>query len=102
MTFWDRCGARDGSVYDYDDYCDDSPDYCYHDGSGDLDGYPDLYGLMGLDEYELCHDLHGPDDCGVYCVYRRDVDVMPYGTGAGLFSSGMCLGSVSGFRTEIK
>ena len=27
MTFWDRCSALDGSVSDYDDYCDDSPDY---------------------------------------------------------------------------
>ena len=26
----------------------------------------------------ISHDLHGPDDCGVYCVSRGDVDVMPY------------------------
>ena len=81
MTFWDRCGARDGSVYDYDDYCDDSPDYFDYDEPGDFDCCPDLYGLMGPDECELCHDLHRPD--GVYCVHRRDADVMPYVTGAG-------------------
>ena len=71
----------DGSVYDYDDYCDDSQDYFDYDKPGDFDGYPDVYGLIEPDEYELCHDLHGPDDCGVYCVPRRDAGGMSYAPG---------------------
>ena len=70
-------------VYDYDDYCDDSPDYFDYDEPGHFDGYPDMYGFIGPDDYELCHDLHGPDDCGTYCVSREDAGVMSYGTGAG-------------------
>ena len=27
MTFQERCDVLSGSVYDYDDYCDESPDY---------------------------------------------------------------------------
>ena len=35
----------------------------------DFDGYPDVYGFIALDEYELYHDLHGPDDCGcIVCL----------------------------------
>ena len=52
------------------------------DEPGDFDDYPDMYGFIGPDEYELCHDLHGPDDCGAYCVSQSDAGVMPYGTGA--------------------
>ena len=83
MTFHKRCDVRSGSVYDYDDYCDNSLDYFDYDEPGDFDSYPDVYRFIGPDEYELCYDLHGPDDCGAYCVSRRDAGVMPYGTGAG-------------------
>ena len=61
-------GSVYSSVYDYDDYCDDSPHYFEYDEPGDFDGYPDVYGFIGLDEYELCHDLYGPGKCGAYCV----------------------------------
>ena len=39
------------------------------------------YGSEWLDNYELYHDLHGPDGCEVYCVSRSDVDVVPYCSG---------------------
>ena len=34
-------------------------DYFDYDEPDDFDGCPDVYGLIGADEYELCHDLHG-------------------------------------------
>ena len=40
-----------------------------------------MYGFVGPDNYELYHDLHGPDGCWVYCVYRGDVGVVPYWSG---------------------
>ena len=43
--------------------------------------YPDVHGFVEPDDYELYHDLHGPDDCGVYCVSQGDAGVMPYWTG---------------------
>ena len=46
-----------------------------------FDCYPSVYGFVGPDNYELYHDLHGPDDCGVYCVSRGDVGVVPYWSG---------------------
>ena len=42
---------------------------------GLFDSYPDVYGFIETDDYKLCH---GPDDCGVYCVARRDAGGMPY------------------------
>ena len=27
------------------------------------------------------HDLHGPDDCGVYCISRDEAGGMSYGAG---------------------
>ena len=39
-----------------------------------------MYGFIEPVDYELYHDLHGPDDCGVYCISRGDVGVMPYWT----------------------
>ena len=47
----------------------------------DFDSYPSVYVFVGTDNYELYHDLHGPDDCGVYCVSRGDVAVVPYWSG---------------------
>ena len=44
---------------------------------------PDVYRFAGLDGYELCRDFHDPGDCGACCVSRGDVDVVPYGSGAG-------------------
>ena len=35
-----------------------------------LISYPSVQGSVGPDDYELYHDLHGPDDSGVYCVSR--------------------------------
>ena len=72
-----------GSVCDYDDYFydghyDDKPDYFDYDDPGDFDSYPSVYGFVGPDNYKLYHDLHGPDDCGVYCVSRGDVSVVPF------------------------
>ena len=48
---------------------------------GDFDSYPDVYGFIEPDDYELYHDLHGADDCRVYCVSRGDAGVTPYWTG---------------------
>ena len=66
---------------DYYDYCDNRPHYVDYDEPGDLDGCPDVYGFVEPDDYELYHDLHGLDDCWVYCVSRGDAGVMPYWTG---------------------
>ena len=40
-----------------------------------------MYGFVGPDNYELCHDILGPDGCGVYCVSRCDVGVVPHWDG---------------------
>ena len=40
-----------------------------------------VYGFVGPDNYELYHDLHGPDGCGAYCVSQGDVGVVPYWSG---------------------
>ena len=70
-----------GSVCEYDDYFHDGhyhdkPDYFDYDDLGDFDSYLSVYGFVGPDNYELYHDLHGPDDCGIYCVSRGDVGVV--------------------------
>ena len=74
VAFQQKCDVPSGSVCDYDDYfCDghydENPDYFDYD----FDSYPDVYSFIEPDDYELYHDLHGPDDCGVYCVSRGDV-----------------------------
>ena len=40
-----------------------------------------MYGFIEPVDYELYHDLHGPDDCGVYCISRGEAGVAPYWTG---------------------
>ena len=40
-----------------------------------------MYGFIEADDYELYHDLHGPDDYGLHCVSRYDAGVMPYWNG---------------------
>ena len=47
MTFQERCDTLSGSVYNYDDYCDNSPDYFDYYEPGDFDGYPDVYRFIG-------------------------------------------------------
>ena len=42
---------------------------------------PVCMALLGWGNYELYCDLHGPHDCGVYCVSRGDVGVVPYWSG---------------------
>ena len=32
-----------------------------------------MHSFVGPDNYKLYHDLHDPDDCGVYCVSRGDI-----------------------------
>ena len=70
---WDSCVIPSDSLCDYDDYFydrpyDDCPDYY------DYDSFPSGYDYVGPDDYELYHDLHGSDGCGVYCVARGVVD----------------------------
>ena len=65
----------------YDGHYDDKPDYFDYDDPGDFDSYPNVYGFVGPDNYELYHDLLGPDECGVYCVSRGDVGEVPYWSG---------------------
>ena len=76
-------------AYDYDNcfydaQCDvDSPDYSDCDEPGDLDGYSDVYGFVGTDDYyaptdvDFMHEFHGPDNCGMYCLLRYEI--RPYG-----------------------
>ena len=79
VEFQEKCDVPSGSFFDfYDGHNDENPDY---DDPGDFDSYHDVYGFIGPDEHKLYHDLHGPDDCGVYCVSRGDVGVTPYWTG---------------------
>ena len=40
-----------------------------------------MYGFIEPDDYELCYDLHGPDDCRVYCVARGKDGGLPYWIG---------------------
>ena len=80
VALQEKCDVLSGLVCDYGDYFydgqyDGSPDYLDYDD-------PDVYGFIEPDDYyELYHDLHGPDDCGVYCVARRDAGGTPYWTG---------------------
>ena len=97
ITFQERCDVLSDSVYDNDDYCDDTPDYFDCDKPGDFDGCPDVYGFIGPDESELCHGLRGPGDCGVYCMSRGDSGVMPYGTATGY--SDNCENAIALHRT---
>ena len=89
VAFQEKCDVLSGSVCDYEDYFydgqyDDSPDYFDYNDPGDfdnyslIDSYPDVYGFIEPDDYELYHD---PDDCWVYCVARRDTDGTSYWTG---------------------
>ena len=61
----------------------DSPDYSDYDEQGDLNGYSDVHGFVGTNVYyapaevEFMHELHGPDNCGMYCQLRYDI--RPYG-----------------------
>ena len=77
----DSVMIQSGSVWDDDDYYDNRPDYFDYDDPCDYDNYPGVDGYVWPDNYELYHDLHGPDDCGVYCVSRGDVGVVPYWSG---------------------
>ena len=56
----------------------ENPDYFDCNDPEDFDSYPDVYGFIEPDDYELCHDLHGPDDCGVYCAARGETGGSPY------------------------
>ena len=67
--------------YFYYGHYDNKLDYFDYDDPGDFDSYPSVYGFVGPDDYELYHDLHGPHDCGVHCVSRGDVGVVPYWSG---------------------
>ena len=78
-----------GSECDYENYLfdaqydDDRADYFDCDEPSDLDGYPDLCGFVGTDDCyaptdgEFMHEMHGPDNCGMYCQMRYEV--RPYG-----------------------
>ena len=77
-AFQEKYDVLSGSVCGYDDcfydgHYDDNLDYFDYDYPSDFD----VYGFIEPDD-ELCHDLHGLDACGVYCVYRYDAGVMPY------------------------
>ena len=37
-----------------------------------------MYGFIEPDDCELYHDLHGPDDYGIYCISRGEAGVTPY------------------------
>ena len=70
--------------YFYDTQCDvDSLDCSDYDKPGDLDGYSDVYGFVGTDDcyaptdVDFMHELHGPDNCGMYCQLRNNI--RPYG-----------------------
>ena len=69
------------SMYDVD-----SPDCSDYDEPGDLNGYSDVCGFVGTyDCYvpidvEFMHELHGSDNCGIYCQLRYDI--RPYGHNA--------------------
>ena len=83
VAFQEECEVPSGSGHDYDDYFydghyDDKLDNFDYDDPGDFDSYPSVYGFVGQDNYELYHDLHGPHDCGVYCVPQGDVDMVLY------------------------
>ena len=82
MTFQEKWDVLSGSVYDCDDHCDNRLAYFDYDELGDFDCYSDEYGVVEPEiMVSLYHDLHGPDDCGVYCVSRGDTGVTPYWTG---------------------
>ena len=73
----------------YGDYYDNIPNYFDYDDPDhgglldDNDDYDDdgplrLSDFDEPDDYELYHDLHGQDGCGVYCISRGNVGVVPY------------------------
>ena len=56
----------DYADYFYDGQHDDCPDYYDYDDPDVYVRFPIVYGFVGPDDYELYHDLHGSDGCGVY------------------------------------
>ena len=40
-----------------------------------------MYGFIEPDDYDLYHDLHGPDDRGVYCISRGEAGGTSYWAG---------------------
>ena len=61
MTYQEKIDILSGSVYDYDDYYDNCPDYFDNDDPGDFD---DVYGFVEPVEYGMWDGLHGPDGPG--------------------------------------
>ena len=65
-----------GSLYDYDDYCDDIPEYFDYDKPDEFDDYPDVHRFVVLDKYGLCWGFQDRMTVGhVVCP-----GVMSYGT----------------------
>ena len=57
-----------------------------------------VYGFIEPDDYEMCHDLHGPDDCGVYCAVRGETGGSPYWIGNA--ERDVCIGDVALSRPD--
>ena len=58
-----------------------NPDCFDYDDLVDFDNYPDVYSFIDPDDYELYHDLHGSDDCGLYCISQGEAGGMSYWAG---------------------
>ena len=68
MTYQERIEALRSTLYDYDDVCDNRPDYFDYDepyASGEL------YGFDGLGEYGACYDSYRSDVPGDGTIFHR-------------------------------
>ena len=67
--YQERIEAISGTIYDYDDVCDNRPDYFDFDDPYDYE----LYGCDGPVEGEMCYDPCRSDaaGCGTTCIFSR-------------------------------
>ena len=61
MTYQEKIVILSGSVYDYDDYCDNCPGYFDYDDPGDFD---DVYDFVEPVEYGMWDGFQGSSDPG--------------------------------------
>ena len=66
MTYQEKIEALNGTIYDYDDVCDDQPDYFDYD---DPYHYEELYGCDGPVEDGMCYDPCRSDVAGGETIF---------------------------------
>ena len=68
MTYQEKIEALHGTIYDYDDVCDNRPSYFDYDDPYD---YEELYGWDDPVEDGTCYDPYRSDVAGGVTIYSR-------------------------------